>query len=76
MRIVNKKAFQAHPVPTHAYRARDPFDREVTKAPEPVQDDASGEFGDDLADELKLFTCKLCSEVLTYEETTYHDCEN
>jgi hypothetical protein len=75
MRIVNKKAFQAHPTPSRAYYAGDPFDREVMSAPKPADSGFNGDFSDDLDEQPRLFTCKLCSEVLTYEETTYHDCE-
>jgi len=76
MRITTKKTFQAHPVPKHAYRAQDPFDREITAAPAVSYDDADGDFSDDLDEQPKLFNCKLCGEVLTYAETQYHDCEN
>jgi hypothetical protein len=75
MRITNKKAFQAHPVPKHAYYARDPFDREVTAAPEMLYDKEDSEFVDDLDEQPKLFNCKICGEVLTYDETRRHDCE-
>jgi len=75
MRVTNKKAFQAHPTPNRAYYAGDPFDREVTAAPKLAYDESNSEFVDDMEDQPKLFKCKICEKILSYDETQKHDCE-
>ena len=76
MRISKHQAYQGHPVPNHAYYPRDPFDREVKKAPKLEYDESNGDFSDDMDEQPKLFKCKTCDMILSYDELSSHGCED
>ena len=76
MPLVRKFAVQGHEVPKSAYRAHGPFSPEIL-AQNPVQYEY--EHSDSLheaLDEVRMFRCRDCGDVLYEEELNSHYCED
>jgi hypothetical protein len=75
MPLVRKFAVQGHEVPSSAYRAHGPFPPEVL-AQNSV--DYEYEHSDSLheaLDDVRMFRCRYCGDVLYEDELDSHDCE-
>jgi len=71
MRIIKRQAYQAHPVPSHAYYPpQDPLEPDITQQPVPNLE------GEDNYEEERAFRCKNCDDVVFESEMSRHDCEN
>ena len=69
MRIRHVQAYQAHPVPSHAYYPpEDPLEPDITQEPEIV-------YEDDEDEEQRVFRCKNCDDILLESELDEHECE-
>lgn len=86
MKIINKKAIQAHPVPDKVMVPRGPFSPELLAEPEIVYDydSAYGEDGSDFAQGAtvqnnfnppRYLRCSLCLVRVLETETEFHICE-
>jgi len=76
MPLVRKFAVQGHNVPRSAYRAHGPFPAEVL-AQNPVEYEL--EHSDSLheaLDDVRMFRCRDCSDVLYEDELNSHYCED
>lgn len=86
MKIVNKRAIQAHPVPDHEVMTLGPFPPEVLQDPEIIYDYTPA-LSEDGADFLpgataqnnfkppKYLRCKVCLARVLETETELHVCE-
>jgi hypothetical protein len=76
MPLIRKFAKQGHAVPNGAYRAQGPFPPELY-ASSPVVSDYE-DYGDSLheaLDDVRMFRCKECVEILYEDELEEHECE-
>jgi hypothetical protein len=70
MRIIKRQAYQAHPVPSHAYYPpQDPLEPDITQQPVPNAEE------EDNYEEERAFRCKNCDDVVFESEMSRHDCE-
>jgi hypothetical protein len=87
MKIINKKAVQAHPVPDRVTAPYGPFSAELLAEPEIIYDydQAYGEDGSDFAQgatvqnnfkPLKYLRCSVCLVRVLETETESHKCED
>ena len=75
MKVIRRFAVQGHAVPLHAYSPVGPFPPEVLAEPEA---DYTEEYSDSLhvgLDDVRLFICRDCEEVLSVTELNNHICE-
>jgi hypothetical protein len=75
MGIVRKFAVQGHAVPNVYQRKLGPFPAEIF-APNPRAEDS--DYGDSLheaLDDVRMFRCRDCSEILYEDELDAHECE-
>ncbi|CAB4123703.1 hypothetical protein UFOVP45_10 [uncultured Caudovirales phage] len=76
MPLIRKFAVQGHAVPATAHRPYGPFPPEVLAQTRVVYDDS--EHSDSLhsaLDDVRMFRCKDCTEVLYEDELDEHVCE-
>lgn len=75
MPLVRKFAVQGHAVPKGPYRAHGPFPQEVL-AQNPVRyEDSHSDSLHEALDDVRLFRCRFCGEVMYEDELEYHECE-
>jgi hypothetical protein len=75
MPIIRKFAVQGHAVPHGFSPARGPFPPELFYQPR-IQ--AEEQYGDSLhiaLDDVRMFRCKKCTEIVSEHELAIHDCE-
>ena len=75
MPLIRKFAVQGHAVPNGPYRPHGPFPAEVL-AQNPVREDY--QHSDSLheaLDDVRMFRCKDCGDVLYEDELDLHECE-
>jgi len=71
MRIIRKQAYQAHPIPSHAYYPpEDPLEPDITQQPEVVVE------YEDSGEPERAFRCKNCGDVVFESEIETHECED
>jgi hypothetical protein len=75
MPIIRKFAVQGHEVPKSSYRPHGPFPPEVLAQTRVVYDQDHGDSLHEALDDVRLFKCKDCGDILTQDELTNHDCE-
>lgn len=76
MPLVRKFAIQGHDVPNGPYRAHGPFPPEVL-AQNPVRyEDNHPDSLHEALDDVRLFRCKYCADVLYEDELDEHVCED
>lgn len=76
MPVIRKFAVQGHAVPSGAYRAHGPFPAEVlAQNPRSYVDQHSDSLHEAL-DDVRMFRCKYCTDVLYEDELNFHECED
>lgn len=76
MPLVRKFARQGHAVPNGVYRARGPFPPEVL-AQNPVRyEDEHSDSLHEALDDVRMFRCRDCGDVLYEDELDNHECED
>jgi len=76
MGLIRKFAVQGHEVPTGPHSPRGPFPLELYQAAEMALDES--EHGDSLheaLDDIRMFRCRDCRDVLYDYELDEHECE-
>lgn len=76
MSIIRKYARQGHAVPKGPHSPRGPFPPELFRAAERAEEEI--DHGDSLheaLDDIRMFRCKDCREILYKEELDTHECE-
>lgn len=75
MALIRKFAVQGHAVP-HGYTpARGPFPPELFFQPRAVEEEQHGDSLHEAFDDIKMFRCKDCRNVLYEDELLGHDCK-
>ena len=70
MRVTKTAAYQAHPVPSHAYYPpEDPLEADITRQSSVYFDE------EEPSSDERIFRCKNCKEVLLESDIEYHECE-
>lgn len=70
MRITRRQAYQAHPIPSHAYYPpEDPLEPEITR-----QSSAYAESFEEQQDE-RVFRCRPCGDIMFESDIEEHECE-
>lgn len=76
MPVIRKFAVQGHAVPNGYQRPHGPFPLEVlAQNPRAYAPEYSDSLPEEL-DDIRMFRCKVCGEVLYENELTNHDCES
>jgi hypothetical protein len=75
MGIVRKFAIQGHAVPEYASRPLGPFPPEVLAQTRVVQSDEHSDSLHEAWDDLRMFKCKVCGDVLYEDELDIHECK-
>lgn len=71
MRIIRQQAYQAHPVPSHAYYPpEDPLEPDITRESEIVFEIPEE------TEEAKYYRCRHCSELVVEYDLEDHECED
>lgn len=76
MPLIRKFAVQGHAVPNGYSRPRGPFPAEVlAQNPRSYEEEHSDSLHEAL-DDVRMFRCKVCAEVLQEDELQAHDCDD
>lgn len=75
MPLVRKFAIQGHEVPNGYSRPRGPFPPEVLAQTRVVYDIQHSDSLHEALDDVRMFRCRDCGEILYEEQTDNHDCE-
>ena len=75
MKLIRKFAVQGHPVPLQAHSPRGPFPPEILAGPQMDWEDYHSDSLHEDFDDMRLFKCRDCGEVLYEAELDNHDCE-
>jgi hypothetical protein len=76
MPIIRKFAVQGHPVPNGPYRPHGPIPQELlVQAPVVYDTDYTSDSLHEALDDVRLFKCKYCGEILYEDEIELHECE-
>ena len=76
MPLIRKFAIQGHAVPKGPHSPRGPFPPELFQAAEKAEDETI--YGDSLheaLDDVRMFRCKYCHDILYLDELDDHECE-
>ena len=76
MPLIRKFAVQGHAVPNGPYRPHGPFPREILAQAPVVYDYEHSDSLHEALDDVRMFKCNLCGEVLYEDELDNHDCES
>ena len=76
MPLIRKFAIQGHPVPNGYTRPRGPFPPEVLAQAGVVHEEYDSDSLHEALDDVRMFLCRDCEEVLYEEELDNHDCES
>jgi len=74
--LIRKFAVQGHAVPNGPHRPQGPFPQEIFAQAPVVYDDSHSDSLHEALDDVRMFVCKFCGDVLYEEETDNHDCES
>jgi hypothetical protein len=75
MGIVRKYAIQGHAVPKGYQRPLGPFPAEILAANPRAHEEHRSDSLHEALDDIRMFRCKECADVLYQDELAYHDCE-
>lgn len=76
MPIIRKYAKQGHAVPDGPHSPRGPFPPEIFQASEKAQEETiHGDSLHEALDDIRMFRCKYCYDVLYLDELDEHICE-
>ena len=75
MKLIRKFAVQGHPVPDKSHYPVGPFPPEVLKKPEMEGITEHSDSLHEALDDVRLFRCRDCGEVLYREGLDIHECE-
>lgn len=75
MGLIRKFAVQGHEVPEHATRPLGPFPPEVLAQGRVVQDDYDSDSLHEALDNVRMYKCRFCGDVLYEDELDIHECE-
>jgi hypothetical protein len=76
MPLIRKFARQGHAVPRGPYRPHGPFPLEILAQASVVHETYSSDSLHEALDDIRMFKCNLCGEVLYEDELDNHDCES
>jgi hypothetical protein len=74
--LIRKFAKQGHAIPSGPHSPRGPFPPELFQAAEKAEEETV--YGDSLheaLDDVRMFRCKDCHDILYLDELEYHECE-
>ena len=75
MGLIRKFAVQGHAVPQTVGRTLGPFPPEVLAPNRVVHDSDHGDSLHEALDDVRLFRCRDCGDVLFEDELSIHECE-
>ena len=75
MPLIRKFAIQGHAVPDGPQRARGPFPPELFQSPPMVYDAGHPDSLHEALDDVRMFRCRFCDDVLYEDELDTHECE-
>jgi hypothetical protein len=75
MALIRKFAVQGHQIPKSAYRPHGPFPPEVLAQSRVEYDDSHSDSLHEALDDVRMFRCRDCGEVLYEDELPIHECE-
>lgn len=76
MPLIRKFAVQGHAVPQGQHSPRGPFPPELFMAAEVVYDESvHGDSLHEALDDIRMFRCKYCHDILYSYELEDHECE-
>ena len=76
MPIIRKFAVQGHPVPKGYQSPRGPFPPELYGQSRVVYDDQQSDSLHEALDNVRMFKCKKCEDIVYEDELSNHDCES
>lgn len=76
MPLIRKFAVQGHPVPNGYARPVGPFPPEIFAQTRVVYEEDNSDSLHEALDNVRLFRCKDCSEILYEDELDFHQCED
>lgn len=76
MPLIRKFAIQGHAVPSGPHAPRGPFPREIYAQSPVVYDEYSSDSLHEALDDVKMFVCNFCGEVLYEDEVEAHNCDD
>jgi hypothetical protein len=75
MPIIRKFAVQGHPVPSGYTSPRGPFPPEIfAQNPRAYDDSMHSDSLHEALDDIRMFRCRFCEDVLYEDELETHDC--
>jgi hypothetical protein len=75
MPLIRKFAVQGHPVPSGAHSPRGPFPPEIFARNPVARDDSThSDSLHEALDDVRMFRCRYCADVLYEDELDTHDC--
>ena len=75
MGLVRKFAVQGHDIPKTSYRAHGPFSPEVLAQTRVVHDDSHSDSLHEALDDVRMFRCRYCGEIVYEDEISIHECK-
>lgn len=75
MALIRKFAVQGHAVPKAVYRPHGPFSPEILAQTRVVYDDSHSDSLHEALDDVRMFRCRDCGDVLYEDELPIHECE-
>lgn len=75
MGLVRKFAVQGHEVPRTATRPQGPFPPEVLAQSRVVHENYDSDSLHEALDNVRMFRCRYCEDILLEEQLDNHDCE-
>ena len=76
MPIIRKFAVQGHELPKGAYSPGNPFAPEITRNTGISYTDIHGDSLHEGLDDVRLFRCKYCGNILYEDELVEHECDD
>jgi hypothetical protein len=76
MPLIRKFARQGHAVPKSAHSPRGPFPAEIFQSSPVVYEETYGDSLHEALDDVKMFRCRDCGEILYAQELEEHYCED
>lgn len=76
MGVIRKFAIQGHAIPKGMHRPNGPFPPEIFASnPRAEEEDYSSDSIHEALDDVKMYKCKYCGEVIFEYELDYHECD-
>jgi hypothetical protein len=76
MKIIRKFAVQGHEIPRGMHSPRGPFPPEIFRETRVVYEDQHSDSLHEALDDVRMFRCKDCGEILYEDELETHNCES